>query len=186
VTGIATYPVEVGVKQIELLHELVPAARRLAATGTFTPQAREALSAAAATFGLTVRRIDCQTAADIERDLAPAALADVEGLAVTQNPALTALSALVVARINATEKPAIYGEREYLDAGGLMTYGVDFVSEYRRLAGFVDRILRGTSRGVLPIERPERLALTVNLRTARALSITIPPSLLLRANEVIE
>jgi putative ABC transport system substrate-binding protein len=186
VTGIATYTLELGVKQVELLHELIPAARRIGATGTFTEQGRRALSDAGARLGLAIRWIDSQTTADIERDLAPAALADVEGLVVTQNATLAALSALVVAKINAAGKPAIYGEREYLESGGLATYGFDFVAEYRRLASFVDRILRGASPGLLPIERPQRLTLAINLRTAHALGITVPPSLLLRADEVVE
>jgi putative ABC transport system substrate-binding protein len=186
-TGISTYSVELGIKQLELLHELAPAASRIGALGTVTTQqARHALSEAGTALGLTVRWIDSQTAADVERDLAPQALADVDALVVTQSPALSALSALVVAQINACGKPAIYGEREYIDAGGLATYAIDFVVEYRRLAGFVDRILRGATPSALPIERPERLAMAINLRTARALGITVPPSLLLRADEVIE
>jgi putative ABC transport system substrate-binding protein len=93
---------------------------------------------------------------------------------------------LVAAQLNTSGKPAIYGEREYLDAGGLVTYGVDFVAQYRRIAALVDQILRGARPGDLPIERPQRLAVAINLRTARALGISVPPSLLLRADEVIE
>jgi putative ABC transport system substrate-binding protein len=185
-TGIATFNVELTVKQLELLHEIVPSARRAGVVGIQTDQARRAFAQAAEARRLVVRFIASPAAADVGTALAPAALADVDGLVLSQNPALTALSGPVVERINAGGKPAVYAEREYLESGGLVTYGIDFVAIYRRLAGYVDRVLRGASPAEMPIERPERLELAVNLRTARALAITIPPSVLTRADEVIE
>jgi putative ABC transport system substrate-binding protein len=186
VTGITTFTNELPVKQLELLIEIAPMARRIGAVGTQGAQQRHVIEESAASRGLGLRFIYGTTVADVARELAPAALADVAGLVLAQNPVLSAISALVVAQINAARKPAVYAEREYIDVGGLATYGIDFVTAFRRLADYVDRILRGANPAGMPIERPERVELAVNLRTARTLGIAIPPSVLARADEVIE
>jgi putative ABC transport system substrate-binding protein len=186
VTGITTFPAELAVKQLEILHEIVPSARRIGVLGAQRAQTRRALEEAAASYGLALRSIDVAAASDAERELAPGALVNVDGLVVARSPVSSAMSGLVVAQINAAGKPAIYGEREFVAVGGLATYGVDYVAVFRRLADYVDRILRGANPAEMPIERPERLELAVNLRTARALGITIPQALLARADQVIE
>jgi len=92
----------------------------------------------------------------------------------------------VVALINAAHLPAIYPEREYTDEGGLMAYGANVPDNFRRAASYVDRILKGAKAGDLPIQEPVRFDFVVNLKTARELGLTIPPSILARADEVIE
>lgn len=86
----------------------------------------------------------------------------------------------------ASRLPAIYGNRLYIDAGGLISYGPNPVENYRRAAAFVDKILKGAKPGEMPVERPTKIDLSINLKTARALSLTVPPTLLARADEVIE
>ena len=92
----------------------------------------------------------------------------------------------VIAVINPTRLPAIYPERDYADDGGLMAYGANVADNFRRAAGYVDRILKGAKPGDLPIQEPVRFDFVVNLNTAKALGLTIPPSILARADEVIE
>ncbi len=186
VTGIATFTNETALKQLEVLHELAPSARRIGAIASTLGQLRPALEEAASSLGLTLRFIDIANSGDVARELAPAALGDVDGLLVAASPVVAALSALVVARIDASRKPAVYAEREFIDAGGLISYGIDHSDLFRRLAGYVDRILKGANPAEMPIERPVRIQLIVNLQTARALGLTIPPVLLARADEVIE
>jgi len=92
----------------------------------------------------------------------------------------------VVALVNEARLPAIYPEREYVDDGGLMVYGANVVDNFRRAAAYVDRILKGAKPADLPIQEPVRFDFVVNLKTAKALGLTVPPSILARADEVIE
>ena len=186
VTGISTFAVEIPSKQLEVLLEIVPAARRIAALGIQTEQARQPLRTEATRRGVQVEFTAAGVAADVERMLSSAALAGVDGVVVSQNPVLSAMGAGIVQRINASRRPAVYVEREYIDAGGLAAFGVNFQRAFQRLAYFVDRILKGAKPADLPIERPERLELVINLRTARLLDLEMPRLLLARADEVIE
>jgi putative ABC transport system substrate-binding protein len=189
-TGITTFAVEMAGKQIEVLHELAPAARRIGAIRPADLQRDsnvEAAAAAAATsLGLTLRYIHVATPTDVARELASAKLAEFDAMMVVSSPVVAAMSAIVVERINASRKPAVYLERDYIDAGGLVVYGIDYFAVFRRLAVYVDRVLRGANPAEMPIERPDRIELIVNLKVARALGIAIPPTLLGRADEVIE
>ena len=92
----------------------------------------------------------------------------------------------IVALVNAARLPAIYPEREYVEDGGLMAYGANVPDTFRRLAGYVDRILKGANPGNLPVQQPVKFDFVVNLRTAKGLGLTIPPLILARADEVIE
>lgn len=187
VTGIATLSTELGAKQLELLREIVPSARRIGVVNvSIGAAAYRVLEDRAASLGVALRRVTLQTETDAERVLAPAALGSVDGLVVPPSSLLAGLSATVVRLINAARKPAIYAERDFIAAGGLALYGHDIDDAFRRSASLVDRVLKGASPAETPFEQPTRVALVVNLKTAKALGITIPQSLLLRADEVIQ
>ena len=105
---------------------------------------------------------------------------------MTARPSVSPMLAAPLALINAARLPAIYPEREYVDDGGLMAYGANVPDNFRRAADYVDRILRGEKPGDLPVQLPTKFEMVVNLKTAKALGLTVPQSILLRADEVIE
>ncbi len=187
VTGIATLSSELGAKQLELLCEIVPSARRIGVVNvSMTAAGYRALEDRAASLGVALRRLTFQTQIEAERVLAPAALGNVDGLVVPPSALLAGLSATVVRLINAAGKPAVYAERDFIAAGGLVMYGHDIDDAFRRSASVVDRVLKGASPADTPFEQPTRVALVVNLKTAKALGLTIPQAVLLRADELIQ
>jgi len=186
-TGVATISELLDPKPLEFLREIVPAARRIGVVSAFiTEPIRRVLEERATILGFALRYILVKTPEDAARELAPAALADVDGLLVPANAIIGGLSAVVAPLINAARKPAIYGDRDYVSAGGLAVYGYDIIDAYRQLAVSVDRILKGANPGDLPFELPTRIELVVNLKTAQAIGLSLPQSIVARANEVIE
>jgi putative ABC transport system substrate-binding protein len=117
---------------------------------------------------------------DLIAEYQPDALLQLTNATFASNP--TRLAALAVAR----RLPAVYGEREFVDAGGLMSYGISFSDQWRRAAGYVDKILKGAQPGELPIEQPTKFEFVINLKTAKAIGLAVPTPTLLRATEVIE
>jgi putative ABC transport system substrate-binding protein len=187
VTGIATLSSELGAKQLELLREILPSARRVGVVNvSMGPAAYRALEDRAASLGVALRRVAFQTQIEAERVLAPAALGDVDGLVVPPSALLAGLSATVVRLVNAAGKPAVYAERDFIAAGGLALYGHDIDDAFRRSASIVDRVLNGANPADTPFEQPTHIAFVINLKTAKALRLTIPQALLLRADEVIQ
>ena len=187
VTGIATLSTELAAKQLELLREIVPSARRIGVINvSMGADAYRALEDRAAALGVALRRLTFQTQIEAELVLAPAALGNVDGLVVPPSALLAGMSATVVRLINAAGKPAVYAERDFIAAGGLALYGHDIDDAFRRSASIVDRVLKGANPADTPFEQPTRIALVVNLKTAKALGLTIPQSVLLRADEVIQ
>ena len=188
VTGVATMAVELWAKQIEFLHEILPAARRIGVVDA-SKQPGAAYSSSeerAAALRVALRRIVIQTQADAERELAPAALRDIDGLVLPANALIGGLIAPLVRLIQAAGKPAIYGEKDFVAAGGLVFYGFDIDEAFRRCAGVVDRVLKGADPATTPFEQPTRIALVVNVKAARALGLKFPHTVIARADEVIQ
>ena len=146
----------------------------------------KALPAAARALGLAVRVLDVRSAAEVEPSFAAAVREGLQGLHVSQSPLFYANRAQVTAMAARAGLPAVYGFREFAVAGGLISYAASLPDSYRRLAGLVDKILKGASPGDLPIERPTTFELVVNLKTAKAMGLIIPEPFLLLADEVIE
>ncbi len=190
VTGIEPYVGGLPAKQIDLAHEVLPAAVKLGlltneADPKGPPQFQELKSAVQA-LGLQIVSANADRPDEIEAGLQTLAKANVDVVIVLQTNLLL-INRAAIAR-SALEKrlATVYGYREFVVAGGLISYGVDLRWCYRRSAYLTAKILRGAKAGDLPIEFPTSLWLAVNLRTAKALGLTVPPPLLARADEVIE
>jgi putative ABC transport system substrate-binding protein len=144
------------------------------------------IQAMAQALKVEVTPVNMRDADEIERVLAAFARAPDGGLIVTGSGAAYNYSDLIITLAARHKLPAVYYEHSFVAAGGLMSYGPDFVDQFRRAAGYVDRILKGEKPADLPVQAPTKYELVINLKTAKALGITVPPSLLARADEVIE
>jgi len=189
VTGLSAQSTDLAGKRVEILREIFPDVRRLAIIGNVEYSATvlemgEA-QAAARTLGLEVVRSEIRRAEDI----APAFEAlkgAAQALFVCPDATINANHARINTLALGARLPTMHGLREIVEAGGLMSYGPNYPDLYRRAAGYVDKILRGAKPADLPVEQPTKFDLVINLVTARALGLTIPPTLLARADEVIE
>jgi ABC-type uncharacterized transport system substrate-binding protein len=189
VTGLSTLATDLAGKRLELLREAVPGLRRLATIGnvdnSLAVLEMSEVQAAAGRFGLEAATLEIRRAEDI----APAFEAlkgGADALYVVADPLANTNRARIHTLAMGARLPAIYNAREHVEAGGLMSYGPNFPDLYRRAAEFVDKILRGTKPADLPVEQPTRFDLVINLTTAKALGLDVPPTLLARADEVIE
>jgi putative ABC transport system substrate-binding protein len=133
-----------------------------------------------------VNPINVRDAGEIERDIAAFARASTGGLIVTAGSSASLHRDLIIALAARHKLPAVYFERVFAAAGGLISYGPDYIDQFRRAAGYVDRILKGEKPAGLPVQAPTRYVTVINLKTAKALGLDVPPSLLARADEVIE
>jgi putative tryptophan/tyrosine transport system substrate-binding protein len=190
VTGLSAFAVEIQTKQLELLREMVPRLARITflfnmSNPVLQAQWQEA-EPVARSMGLQPQLLDVRTA----RDLDPAFDAAIQQRASALIIGIDALTqenrGQIVEALARRHLAAISREREFVDAGGLMSYGVHYADSYRRAAAYVDKILKGAKPGDLPIEQPTKLELVINLKAAEALGLTIPPSVLARADEVIQ
>jgi putative ABC transport system substrate-binding protein len=177
-------------KRLELLKEAVPALSRVGVmvdrdnpSEAFTLRS---LPASARALGLAVQVLEVRRPADLEGAFAAAARAGLEGLHFSSDPLILNSRAQVVALAARTKLPAIYSFREFPADGGLMSYATSLPAAYRRCAAFIDKILKGASAGELPIERPTKFELVINLKTAKALGLSVPLTLQAAADEVIE
>ncbi len=189
-TGFTNFEYGMGGKWLELLKEISPSLTQAAviresaiATG---PGQFGAIQAVAPAMRVELRPIDVRDAGEIERDIAAFAKGANGGLIVTGSPAATVHRDLIFELAARYRLPAVYNSRFYVANGGLISYGPDFVDQFRQAAGYVDRILKGESPADLPVQAPVKYELVVNLKTANALGIDLPASVLARADEVIE
>jgi putative ABC transport system substrate-binding protein len=190
VTGLTILSKELSQKRLELFRETVPNLARVAVliNPTFPAALTEmkATEQAAELLGITVQPIVASSAHELEHALASLTNSKVDGLLTLADPFFTAHRRQIVDRANATRLPTMLHWREFVEAGGLLSYGPDNVELYRRAASFVDKILKGVKPGDLPIEQPTKFILAINAKAAKPLGITIPQSVLFRADEVIE
>jgi putative ABC transport system substrate-binding protein len=189
VTGLSTVATDLAGKRLELLREAVPGFRRLAIIGNVANSLAvlemSEVQAAAARFGLEAAALEIRRAQDIA--LAFEALrGGADALYVVADPLINTNRARIHTLAMGARLPAIYNAKEHVEAGGLMSYGPNFPELYRRAAEYVDKILRGAKPADIPVEQPTKFDLVVNLTTAKALGLDIPPTLLARADEVIE
>jgi len=177
-------------KRLELLREALPRLMRVGVVwNTRNRVSREALASVrsvAEAMRLTVVPLEIGETHDIEAVIAGATARRVDALLTIADAFFWSERARIVGAVNRQRFPAIYPEPDYIQVGGLMAYGPNVPDNFRRAAGYVDRILKGASPGDLPVELPTKFEFGINLKTARALGLTIPPSLLLQANQVIE
>jgi putative tryptophan/tyrosine transport system substrate-binding protein len=189
VTGLSSRTGDLAGKRLELLRELIPGLRRLAIMANVDAPAAvlEAadVQATAGALGLEMVRSEIRRA----KDIAPALEAlkgRADALLVPPEPLVFANRIRINILAASAQLPTMYGSRDYVEGGGLMSYGPNFPDQFRRAGDYVDRILRGTKPGDIPVEQPSKFDLVINLTTAKALGLTIPESFLLRADEVIE
>jgi len=188
VTGSAVQFGDLASKQLQLLKETVPKAGRVSilAHSSVNPTSQKAAEAAARALGLTGRAFEIRDAPDLEGVFRTAKAEHADVMHVLPSPAFARQRARLAALAVKHRLPSIYEDKQYVDAGGLMSYGPSFADLFRRAASYVDRIFKGAKPGHLPIEQPTKFDLVINLKTAKALGLTIPPSLLLQADHVIE
>jgi putative ABC transport system substrate-binding protein len=190
ITGFALFETTLGGKWLELLSEIAPGLKRAAAM--FNPDTAP-VSAFMPSFetaarSLKVVPIPAPVHSDVEIEAAITALGREpgSGLVVMPDPFLAADRAPIVSAASRNNVPAVYNVSPFARDGGLLSYGPDLVDPFRRAASYVDRILRGEKPGDLPVQLPTKFEMVVNLKTAKALGLTVPPSIMLRADEVIE
>ncbi len=191
ITGLSVMAPELGEKRLQLLREMFPGASHAVAV-LWNPayvgmRARfEQAKSAAPTIGVTVESVEVRNTGDLTTAFESIVHEHPDALLLLVDPFTLSQRTRIVEFAAKERLPAIYEARDFVDAGGLMSYGPLTIDLFRRTATYVDKILRGAKPGDLPIEQPTKFELVVNLKTAKALGIAVPQSLLLRADEVIE
>jgi ABC-type uncharacterized transport system substrate-binding protein len=190
VTGLSAFVTELAGKRIELLKEAFPSVSAVAHLNNLgnpvAPPQWEATRAVALKLGLTAELFDVRNEADIVQAFSTMAEKRVGALTVGIDFLIQAHAARIVELAAQHRIPTAYPTREMVESGGLLSYGVNYPHLYFRAAGLIDKVFKGTSPADLPVEQPTKLELVVNLRTAKALNFKLPPTLLARADEVIE
>jgi putative ABC transport system substrate-binding protein len=191
VTGLTLLSRELGGKRLELLKEAVPKLARVAvlyepANPGSLREVKEDLPVPARALGLTVQHWEVRAADEFERVFAAQSKERPDGLYVTSGPLTRDNRKRIAGLALKSRLPSVYINREAVDAGGLMSYGADFADSYRRVAYYVDRILKGAKPADLPVEQPTKFELVINLKTAKQIGVMIPQSMLFRADNVIK
>ncbi len=191
VTGLSALSPELSGKRLGLLREVVPGLARVAII--WNPDVRGAVfdyketEAATRLLGLQLQSIEVSRAIDLDRALSAVTNQRAQALIVqTPNPVLFANRSQVASFAQRTRLPSMYGQKEFADAGGLMSYGASTTDLFRRAATYVDKILKGAKPADLPVEQPTKFELVINLKTAKTLGLTIPQTILLQADQVIQ
>jgi putative tryptophan/tyrosine transport system substrate-binding protein len=191
VTGITNLTGELGGKRLELLKEAVPKLARVAVL--YDPAApasvialKEVLPAAARALRLTIQPWEVRDANGFEKIFTALNKDRPDGLYVTSGPLVRAHQKRIVGLTLKSRLPSMYYDREFVDAGGLMSYGADLADSYRRVAYYVDRILKGAKPADLPVEQPTKFEFVINLKTVKQIGVTIPPEVLARASKLIK
>jgi putative tryptophan/tyrosine transport system substrate-binding protein len=189
-TGFIPFEYGIGGKWLERLKQIAPGVKRVAVLQNPLAASRSgqlgAIEVLAPSFGVELSAFTVRDTGEIERTLAAFARAPNGGLIVVGALSLESNHDLIVALAAQHRVPAVYPYRSYVAAGGLMSYGTDLVAQFRRAAGYVDRLLKGNKPADLPVQAPTKYELVINLKTAKALGLEVPPALLARADEVIE
>lgn len=191
VTGTSSLAADVVGKQLELLHEIFPKASRVAAlwnpaNPVFQKLQLAEVKAAAAKLRVQLQFVEARTPGDLDRAFAAMARERPGALLVLGDPMFGSNFARIAALAIKHRLPAVGGSRESAEAGALVTYGPDYSEAYQRAAAYVDKILKGGRPGELPVEQTTKFELVVNAKTARAIGVTIPPSVVMRADKVVE
>lgn len=191
VTGVTYYATDLVGKRLQLLKEIVPRATRIAVLGN--PESdhvfglyRQDVERAARVLGLQLLIADVSHPRDLGRSFETVVKDRAQGLLVLTDPMLSAQGKRIAELAAQHRLPAMYWAPWFVEAGGLATYSADYESMIRRAAYYVDRVLKGARPADLPVEQPTKFELIINLKTAKALGLTIPPSLMLRADKIIE
>jgi putative ABC transport system substrate-binding protein len=189
-TGFINFEYGISAKWLELLKEIAPSVRRVAVIRdpTLAVGAGQfgAMQAVAPTFGVELSPVNVRDAAEIERAVAAFASSSNGGLIVTGSALAVVHRALIVTLVARHKLPTVYFERFFVTAGGLISYGPNQLDQFRRAAGYIDRILKGEKPADLPVQAPTKYELAINVKTAKALGLTVPTTLVATADEVIE
>ena len=190
VTGLTQEAGEEVAKRLQLLREVVPKLTRVATLSgvgmTYNPYFVQRLQEASRGLGVSILPFECQGADDVGKVFLEIEHARADGLIVFGGPITIGQRSAVVSLTTEKRLPAVWSDKQFVLDGGLMSYGADVADIWRRSAGYVDRILKGAKPADLPVEQPTKFVLAINLKTAKQLGLTIPQSLLQRADEVIQ
>jgi len=190
ITGLATFGPEVSGKQLELLREIVPKLSRVGVLGDVirpgTAQALKEINVAADAFAMQLQYLEVRGPKNIETAFRAAAKERAEALLVQRSPVLLSQRRQLADLAAKSRLPALYGTREYVEDGGLMSYGVSIADQFRRAAWYVDKILKGMRPADLPVEQPRKFEFVINLKAAKQIGLTIPPNVLAQADRIIK
>jgi putative tryptophan/tyrosine transport system substrate-binding protein len=190
ITGVTTFSTELSAKRVEILKELVPNLSRVGLLHNMgnpaVPPEWEETKMAAGALGIHAELLDVRNQYDVSRALEPAVRHRVDALVIGADGLIQAHQQMIIELVARNRLPAVYPAREFVEAGGLIAYAVNYPDLYFRFATFVDKIFKGAKPSELPVEQPTKFELVINHKTAKTLDLTIPPTLLVRADQVIE
>ena len=189
-TGLSSLSPDLSAKQLELLKEIIPKLSRMVVLGSSihpgTAQSLQEMELAARSFKIQLHYVDVIEPHQIEAGFEAARKERVDAVLVLTSIATLRHRRDIIDLALKHRLPAIYYSKEFVDAGGLLAYGASYTDLFRRAASYVDRILKGAKPADLPVEQPTKFELVINLKTAKALGLTIPPSVLARADHVVQ